>query len=645
MSVPDYAQHGRAELVRLLQMREAERRFGLVWERDEIEREKALNDDFVALDLVPKLCQGPAPWCNTLIEGDNLDALRNLATPLAESVKCVYIDPPYNTGGEDFIYNDRYMEREDRYRHSKWLEYIYRRLTVAKSLLAPDGVIFVSIGEDEHPRLSLLMEQVFGASAKVGVFVWRRRSGANHEKRWNISADHEYVLCYANPGFTFSGEEKKFAGYKNPDNDPRGDWTRSDLTVRVNYKQRPNNFYPLRNPARNVWYPCNPDACWRFGLKERMKNGGNGTSARGMTMQERIKDGQVLWPNRDKTVLYETEEELLSALRRGDAPANLRLYLSLDRVHAEIDRGEAPEKLREFVPPLSFWIGKKIGFGSPQLKRFKRDVKRGDKPVSTWFAPSSLKAKELEPLKNGEVELLSCGYTQEGTRLLSEMIGNKDFSFPKPMSLVKALVKSATDADSGDIVMDFFAGSGTTGHAVMALNEEDGGNRRFVLVSSTEATDKSPRRNICLDIAAKRLSAAVNGYEYYAPRDGGKKTVAGLGGGFAYLRTARIARRRVRDEICNAQIWTALQMLHFSDIIPWEKGAKLAMHESAARRVFYLASNDDATLNKAGKMLRRGNNTVYTWQPALAIAALGRGAKVERIPEFILERYKMRASK
>ena len=641
MPPPDYSKLGKSQLVGLLQQLEAERPLGLVWERDNIECEKALNDDFVALNLVPNLCQGAAPWRNALIEGDNLDALRNLATPLVESVKCVYIDPPYNTGGEDFIYNDRYLEREDRYRHSKWLEYIYRRLVVAKTLLAPDGVVFVSIGDDEQARLSLLMEQVFGPEARVGVFVWRRRGGANHEKRWNISADHEYVLCYANPGFSFSGEEKKFAGYKNPDSDPRGDWARGALTAPVTYKQRPNNFYPLHNSARNVWYPCNPARCWGFGLKERMKNGG-GRGVRGMTMEGLIKGGQVLWPQRDKTVLYKSESELLSALGRGEAPANLRLYLSLDRVFAEIDRGEAPEKLREYIPPPSFWVGKKIGFGSPQLKQFKRDVKRGDKPVSTWFAPSSLKAEELAPLKNGmEVELLRCGYTQEGTRLLSEMIGNRDFSFPKPMSLVKALVKSATDANAGDIVMDFFAGSGTTGHAVMDLNEEDGGNRRFVLVSSTESTKEAPRRNICLDIAAKRLSAAVNGYEYYASGDGGKKTVAGLGGGFAYFRTARITRRRVRDEICDAQIWIALQMLHFPDIIPWEKGAKMAFHESAKRRVFYLASSDKATLRKTNERLRRGKNTVYTWQPGIAAASLRRGVKVERIPEFILCRYKM----
>ena len=610
-----------------------------MWERDDIEREHALNDDFVALDLVPDFCQGDAPWRNTLIEGDNLDALRNLAVPLSGAVKCIYIDPPYNTGNKDFIYNDRYMNAEDRYRHSTWLEYIYRRLAVAKTLLASDGAIFVSIGEDEQARLSLMMEEIFGAGSKVGTFVWRRRSGSHHEKKWNISADHEYVVCYANSDFTFSGELKEFAEYRNPDNDLRGDWTRGDLTAGVNFKQRPNNFYPLHNLVEDVWYPCNPDACWRFGLKERMKNGKNGNSARGMTMEERIQDNQVLWPHEDKTVCYATEEELRSALQRGTAPANLRLYLALDRVHAEIDQGEAPEKLREYIPALPFWVGKKIGFGSPQLKRFKRNVKRSDKPVSTWFAPSSLKAKELEPLEGGEIELLKCGYTQEGTKLLSKMIGNKEFSFPKPLSLVKALVKSATDADSGDIVMDFFAGSGTTGHAVMDLNYDDGGNRRFILVSSTESTRNAPKRNVCRDIAQQRLSAVVNGYKYSTKW--GMKSVDGLGGDFAYFRTARIARVRARRDIENGQIWIALTMIHFSTVTPWENGASWAFHESKSERIVYLAKADTTTIQEARQLVRGGKPcVVYARQPGVVADALsGNKAVVRKIPDYILRRH------
>lgn len=130
---------------------------------------------------------------------------------------------------------------------------MYRRLSLAKDLLTQDGVIFVSIGEDEFANLSLLMEQVF-PGMKVGTFVWRRRSGANDEKEWFISVDHEYVLCYANPGFSFAGEGKSMDDYRNPDNDPRGDWNNDNLVQGKGFKQRPDPFYPIENPETGIWY-------------------------------------------------------------------------------------------------------------------------------------------------------------------------------------------------------------------------------------------------------------------------------------------------------------------------------------------------------------------------------------------------------
>lgn len=588
----DYSNNTRAELIRLLQARDADPRLGLFWEKDLIEREKALNDDFVALDLLPELCEGAAPWQNALIEGDNLDALRNLAAPLAGKVKCIYIDPPYNTGTNDFIYNDRYMDAKHRYRHSTWLEYMHRRLTAAKPLLAGDGVIFVSIGDDEQARLSLLMEQIFGAAAKVGVFTWRRRSGANDEKTWFVSTDHEYVLCFANAGFSFRGLDKDFSGYANPDNDKRGDWKEGDLSAGKTLIQRPNGFYSLRNTRTDVWYPCNPDRVWGFATTERA----NGKTRR-QTMEQLIREKRVIWQEEKKPAFYSTEDELKKAIESGKAPRNLRVYLALDEIYAAINRGEAPAKLREYIPPLSFWVNKKIGRRAPKYKRFLAEVKNLQKPVSTWFVPSSIKRKDMELLDASGVRLMTSGYTQEGTKLVSAMVNNRDFSFPKPLSLVKALINSATDANAGHLVLDFFAGSGTTGHAVMELNDEDGGDRRFVLVSSTEATEKEPQKNVCRDIGAKRLAAAVNGYEYAT--NGDLKKVAGLDGGFAYFRTARIVRRLIRDTIAHEQVWTALQMIHFPDITPFAESAKGAAHESAKEQIVYLADTAPATLEQA----------------------------------------------
>ncbi|MGZ8908275.1 MAG: DNA methyltransferase, partial [Methylobacter sp.] len=173
------------------------------------EHEKAVNDDFVALDFDPALSCGEAPYSNLIIEGDNFDALRYLRMTHAGKIKCIYIDPPYNTGNRDFIYNDHFVDKEDAYRHSKWLEFMYRRLQLARDLLAEDGVIFVSIGEEEQAPLTLLMDQVF-AGMKMGTFVWRRRSGAQDAKERFQSVDHEYVLAYGMPGFRFGGDGKEY---------------------------------------------------------------------------------------------------------------------------------------------------------------------------------------------------------------------------------------------------------------------------------------------------------------------------------------------------------------------------------------------------------------------------------------------------
>jgi len=133
------------ELVSLLVKRDASRKFGLVWERDEIEHEKALNNDFVTVELDESNSSGDAPYENLIIEGDNFDALRYLKTIYNGGIKCIYIDPPYNTGNKDFVYNDHYIDSDDTYRHSTWLEFLYRRLELAKDLLSESGVYILSI--------------------------------------------------------------------------------------------------------------------------------------------------------------------------------------------------------------------------------------------------------------------------------------------------------------------------------------------------------------------------------------------------------------------------------------------------------------------------------------------------------------------
>lgn len=185
----------REELIAMLRRRDSQARYGLVWEQKDIAQDKALNRDFVGLELDPELSCGAAPWSNLIIEGDNYDALRNLVSTYAGQVKLIYIDPPYNTGRKDFVYNDHYFDSTDLFRHSTWLEFMYQRLRLAKDLLAPDGAIFVSIDDNELFNLGLLMNKVFGERNFIANCIWQKRY--SRENREAIGDVHEYVMVYA----------------------------------------------------------------------------------------------------------------------------------------------------------------------------------------------------------------------------------------------------------------------------------------------------------------------------------------------------------------------------------------------------------------------------------------------------------------
>ena len=636
MAKIDYEHYSKEDLIRVLKERDRKPTFGLVWERAEIEHENALNNDFVVLEHVPDLSCGKDPYENLIIEGDNFDALRYLKMTHTGRIKVIYIDPPYNTGNKDFIYNDQFVDKDDAFKHSKWLEFMYRRLVLAKDLLAEDGVIFVSIGEDEFSHLSVLMDQVF-PGMKVGTFVWRRRSGANDNKEWFVSVDHEYVLCYANHGFSFAGTAKNLTSYSNEDNDSRGDWDSGDLNKAHNFKQRPEAFYTLHNPTTDTWYPCDPGSVWRFATKARL---GNGKKIRTKPIEQMIEEGRVLWPQSEKTVVYSSIFEIESAIKDGSAPKNLLVYATLDDLRDQVQKGQAPEKLLSYIEPLEAWVGRKIGYGKPRYKRFANELKNSEQPVSTWILPSAVKKAELDEIDMDGIEVMQSGYTSEGTTQLSQMIGNKDFAYPKPLSLIKALLNQATDSEEEHIILDFFAGSGTTGHAVLDLNKEDGGNRSFILVSSTEASKLEPEKNVCRDITSKRLNAAINGYTYQTAK--GKQSVDGLGGEFGYMRTRRIPLQEVFNVIQHDQIWYALQLIHNGSIQPYEASKGLMFSRDDQDAILYLPRIDESLIIEVEKIAKSElrSLTVYSWQPGqLRQRIQANNVNFEPIPRHLMDRF------
>ena len=539
----NYSDLSRDELVRLLEARDRRdsTRFGLVWEANEVERDRALNQDFVALDLDPALSAGDAPWRNLIIEGDNFDALRYLRMTFAGRVKCIYIDPPYNTGSRDFVYNDRFVEKEDLWRHSKWVEFMYQRLTLARDLLREDGAIFVSIGDDEIFSLGLLMNQVFGESNFIANVIWQKVFAPKNTAR-HFSDDHDYIVVYAQHAESWIPNllprtEKQEKAYRNPDNDPRGSWKPSDVAARNFYSK---GVYPITCPTGRVIPGPRPGTYWRV----------------------------------------------------------------------------SREKFLELDADKRVWWGK-TGDSAPMIKRFHTDVMAGRVPQTWW------PYEEVGHTKEAKEEMLAAlGLPQ----------GEKIFSTPKPVRLLERIVRLSTGSD--DIILDFFAGSGTTAAAVLKLNAEDGGNRRFILVSNSEATVDEPNKNLCRDICAERVRKVIAGYG-----SGKNDQVAGLGANFAYLTCRRIPPGRL-TEIDHAQVWTALQLIHCETVALYKDSPCLQAGDDE-QALLYVPSFRREYLAAIRIAIRASRAVIlYSWEPELLRQHISADyVQFEHIPESLARRF------
>lgn len=418
---------------------------------------------FRLLEPAPELSCGTAQGKesgNLIVQGDNLHALKALLPRYAGQVKCIYIDPPYNTGNEGWAYNDNVNSPEIRKwlgevvgkegetldRHDRWLCMMYPRLVLLKQFLRDDGAIFVSIDDNEVATLRLLMDEIFGAKNFVCSFVWKRRTTPDSRNLNGVSTDHEFVVVYQRTDtFCVTGQTKDLTKYSNPDNDTRGSWMSDNLTGLANSVERPNLHYAVVHPVSGHEYPPHPSRGWIYG-RERM--------------EQLIRDGRILWP-------------------------------------------------------------KKPG-GRPRLKRFVSDMKSETTGFSTVLdAPGNV----------------------EATKELSDVLGPRVFSFPKPSRLVQLLIAQSTNQDS--LILDSFAGSGTTGHAVLKQNAEDGGTRCFILVEMDE--------NIARNVTAKRVRCVAQGYTGVKGN-----VVAGLGGGFQFCQLSTDplfdADGQIRSDVTFAQL-------------------------------------------------------------------------------------------
>ena len=557
---------------------------------------------------------------NLIIEGDNYDSLRLLKSTHAGKIRVIYIDPPYNTGNKDWVYNDRYVGANDRWQHSQWLEFLYRRLLLAKDLLTQDGVIMVSINDENRARLELLMDEVF-PGRRVGSFVWRSRTGGNGAKGAFFSDNHEHVLVYGNPGFRFSGDEKSYSMYRFEEGDRV--FRLSDLTSPKDFQERPNTYYPIHDPETDVYYPCNPQRVWAYAskveIRNRLKNDEVAIAAalkalRGDAIEDFVAKNLVWFPLNQRIVMFETLAALRDAMAVKDVPLSGKSAL-----------------LFEGMPNPEFWVGKKIGYGRPQFKRFKEGLKNENQPISSWLTP---KQEEHTLIEDENMPLV--GTTEEGSKELQDLMGSKAFPYPKPRSLIQNLLSQASRPD--DTILDFFAGSGTTGHAVLNLNALDNGKRKFILCSSSEATDKEPDKNLCRDVCAERIKRVIQSSPELANNS------------FAYLQLDKLAPGDAPFEADSAQAFQllTLRLAQVARPVPVaDRGVKILV-QNADGVLTVLASKLtrdtlDALSALPGKQLR-----VYSSRPATVrehFNALGREVESLSLAQALLHGQRVRRAK
>ncbi|WP_288269953.1 site-specific DNA-methyltransferase [uncultured Dialister sp.] len=354
---------------------------------------------------------------NMIIHGDNLLALKSLLPKYEGKIKCIYIDPPYNTGNEEWVYNDNVndprikkwlgevvgKEGEDLSRHDKWLCMMYPRLRLLQKLLAEDGAIFISIDDNEQAALKFICDEIFGKSNFIANIVWKKKTNGNNMGQ--IPPVHDFIVVYAKDSakLVFRGipltEEYLSSNYSNPDGDPRGLWTTTDLSA--NHK---GPYFPIINPKTGESFYPPKGRYWVFNEKEVLR---------------RIEDGRIIFG--------------------------------------------------------------KTGLSKPVQKVFAKERILTQSP-DTWFDKQ--------------------GYNSDGMDLLGNILGKKVFDNPKPLSLLKYIFSFATDRNS--IILDSFAGSATTAHAVLEINKEENSNRHFILIEMMDYSDK---------ITAERTKRAINGYK------------------------------------------------------------------------------------------------------------------------------------
>ena len=454
----------------LLELLRTQKTYGLVWEDKPEDVEERLRDELPVLieDKSKVLTDGGDDAPNhILIEGDNLEALTTLAYTHAGKIDVIYIDPPYNTGNKDFIYNDSYVDSEDTYRHSKWLSFMSKRLRIAKKLLSDRGVIFISIDDNEQANLKLLCDEVFGERNFICSFIWR--GGKRNMAKW-VSTSHEYMLTYA-----FSLQQCNDLG--------------------VEWHEQKRGIEDIYKIAEKIVAQCGGD--------------------------------------------YDKASELLKkwfkALPEDNPSKDHKHYCHIDRrgvyFASDISRGGGGGPKWTIVNPYTGQIVKtpSRGWAYPSVEALQEDIDN----EMVHFNGDGVPCKKRY-LKDNETQILETVFYKDrraSSKRLRDLLGDDLFPFPKDEEILAQKIDSFSTKES--VILDFFAGSGTTLHAVMQLNAEDGGHRQCILVTNNE-------NGICENVTYERNKRVINGYT----KPNGEAVEGLHGNNLRYYRTDFVGRSR-----------------------------------------------------------------------------------------------------
>ena len=437
MKKESYADWSKEDLIKEIKKLKKRKKYGVVWDEKHTKEkfEKEVEGKLPVLKEVKnkEIKTDKNKPINVLIEGDNYHALSVLNYTHKRAIDVIYIDPPYNIGtGDSFRYNDKIIDKEDAYRHSKWLSFMSKRLKLAKNLLKDTGVIFISIDDNEQAQLKLLCGEIFGENNFVANYIWESRSGKGATAK-HVANQHEYVLCYCKNIQRLKLKEDTRVTTGGNYEDEKGRYRREQLRQwgqGDRREDRPTMFYSVKVSDGTEVYPIKDDGSegrWRISKKKM----------------------ELLIKNRDVDFVFNGKR----------------------------------------------W----------QLYRKIREGRITKTAIGTF--------------------LFGLGTASTGTIEIKKLFGDKVFETTKPLNLIKYII-SLSDVKNNATILDFFAGSGTTGHAVLELNKEDGGNRKFILCTNNE-------NNICTGVCYPRIEKVINGYKNLK----GEK-VKGPSGNLKYLKTS-----------------------------------------------------------------------------------------------------------